>query len=105
MVSTQLLSELEEIIQCVAIPEKKQVLQQSWWDRLLVSYTCGVCGGMCALCAGVHVLYSFAHYPTQPWVIVYGATWGNVLLIRYSLPYPKLDNKAQVCMVLSDNNT
>ena len=40
MVSTQLLSELEEIIQCVAIPEKKQVLQQSWWDRLLVSYTC-----------------------------------------------------------------
>eukprot|EP00731_Ephydatia_muelleri_P014310 Em0008g30a len=35
MVSTQLLSELEEIIQCLTIPDKKQVLQQSWWDRLL----------------------------------------------------------------------
>ena len=100
MVSTQLLSELEEIIQCVAIPEKKQVLQQSWWDRLLVSYTCGVCGG---ICAGVHVLYSFAHYPTQPWVIVYGATWGNVLLIRYSLPYPIIKHKFAWCYLIMES--
>ena len=36
MVSIQLLSELEEIIQCLTAPEKKQQLQGIWWDRLLV---------------------------------------------------------------------
>ena len=37
MVSVQLLSELEEIIQCLVRPERKPQLQQTWWNRLLVS--------------------------------------------------------------------
>ena len=37
MVSVQLLSELEEIIQCLVRPEKKKQLQKTWWNRLLVS--------------------------------------------------------------------
>lgn len=35
MVSVQLLSELEEIIQCLVRPERKPQLQQTWWNRLL----------------------------------------------------------------------
>uniref|UniRef100_A0A1X7SMB8 PIK-related kinase FAT domain-containing protein n=1 Tax=Amphimedon queenslandica TaxID=400682 RepID=A0A1X7SMB8_AMPQE len=35
MVSVQLLSELEEIIQCLVRPEKKKQLQKTWWNRLL----------------------------------------------------------------------
>jgi FKBP12-rapamycin complex-associated protein len=34
MVSVQLLSEMEEIIQCKLRPERKQQLQKTWWDRL-----------------------------------------------------------------------
>ncbi len=36
MVSIQILSELEETVQCLTAPEKKPHLQQIWWDRLLV---------------------------------------------------------------------
>ena len=36
MVSIQLLSELEEIGQCLMDPDRKQALQQTWWRRLLV---------------------------------------------------------------------
>lgn len=36
MVSVQLLSELEEITQCLVRPERKKQLQQTWWNRLLV---------------------------------------------------------------------
>ncbi len=36
MVSVQLLSELEEIIQCLIRPERKAQLQQTWWNRLQV---------------------------------------------------------------------
>lgn len=36
MVSVQLLSELEEIIQCLVRPEKKKQLQKTWWNRLQV---------------------------------------------------------------------
>ena len=39
MVSVQLLSELEETIRCLAMPERKPQLQHTWWKRLLVS-TC-----------------------------------------------------------------
>ena len=38
MVSVQLLSELEEIIQCLIRPERKAQLQQTWWKRLQVRY-------------------------------------------------------------------
>ncbi len=38
MVSVQLLSELEETIQCLVRPERKQQLQQTWWNRLQVQY-------------------------------------------------------------------
>ena len=36
MVSIQLLSELEEIILCLTAPDRKQQLQKTWWNRLLV---------------------------------------------------------------------
>ena len=36
MVSIQLLSELEETVQCLTMPDRKQQLQQTWWNRLLV---------------------------------------------------------------------
>ena len=36
MVPIQLLSELEETIQCLTMPERKPQLQETWWNRLLV---------------------------------------------------------------------
>lgn len=42
MVSVQLLSELEEITQCLVRPERKKQLQQTWWNRLLVSLINGL---------------------------------------------------------------
>ena len=36
MVSIQLLSELEETVQCLMMPERKPQLQETWWNRLLV---------------------------------------------------------------------
>lgn len=34
MVSVQMLSELEEIIQYKLVPERREVIKQMWWDRL-----------------------------------------------------------------------
>ena len=36
MVSIQLLSELEETVQCLTMSERKPQLQEIWWNRLLV---------------------------------------------------------------------
>lgn len=36
MVSVQMLSELEEVIQFKLKPEKRQIIHKVWWDRLQV---------------------------------------------------------------------
>ncbi len=36
MVSVQMLSELEEIIQYKLVPERREIIKQMWWDRLQV---------------------------------------------------------------------
>lgn len=36
MVSVQMLSELEEVIQYKLKPEKRQIIYKVWWDRLQV---------------------------------------------------------------------
>jgi len=36
MVSVQMLSELEEVIQYKLKPEKRQIIHKVWWDRLQV---------------------------------------------------------------------
>jgi len=36
MVSVQMLSELEEVIQYKLKPEKRQIINKVWWDRLQV---------------------------------------------------------------------
>ena len=45
MVSIQLLSELEETVQCLMMPERKPQLQETWWNRLLVCGEGGKGGG------------------------------------------------------------
>ena len=45
MVSIQLLSELEETVQCLMMPERKPQLQETWWNRLLVCGEGGREGG------------------------------------------------------------
>ena len=36
MVSVQMLSELEEIIQYKLVPERRDIIKEMWWDRLQV---------------------------------------------------------------------
>ena len=36
MVTVQMLSELEEIIQFKLMPERREAIKQSWWKRLQV---------------------------------------------------------------------
>ncbi len=52
MVNIQLLSELEEIIHCLMDPDRKQQLQQNWWNRLLVRglvILCDICVCVCVV--------------------------------------------------------
>ena len=62
MVSTQLLSELEEIIQCVAIPEKKQVLHSPGGTAFWLVIHVVVWGGcvhyvqVCMYCTDLHII-------------------------------------------------
>lgn len=37
MVTCQMLSELEEVIQYKLVPERREIIRQTWWDRLQVS--------------------------------------------------------------------
>ena len=37
MVSVQMLSELEEIIQFKLVPERREAIKRTWWNRLQVS--------------------------------------------------------------------
>ncbi|KAL7976199.1 hypothetical protein Chor_008296 [Crotalus horridus] len=39
MVSCQMLSELEEVIQYKLVPERREILRQIWWERLQVRLT------------------------------------------------------------------
>ena len=36
MVSVQMLSELEEIIQFKLVPERREAIKRTWWNRLQV---------------------------------------------------------------------
>lgn len=36
MVSCQMLSELEEVIQYKLVPERREIIRQIWWERLQV---------------------------------------------------------------------
>ena len=38
MVTVQMLSELEEIIQCKLVPERREAIKRTWWNRLQVEY-------------------------------------------------------------------
>ena len=38
MVTVQMLSELEEIIQYKLMPERRDAIKESWWDRLQVRF-------------------------------------------------------------------
>jgi len=37
MVNVQMLSELEEIIQFKLVPERREAIKRTWWNRLQVS--------------------------------------------------------------------
>lgn len=37
MVSCQMLSELEEVIQYKLVPERRDIIRETWWERLQVS--------------------------------------------------------------------
>lgn len=47
MVSVQMLSELEEIIQYKLVPERRDIIKQMWWDRLQVWLDAG--RGLCVI--------------------------------------------------------
>lgn len=36
MVSCQMLSELEEVIQYKLVPERREIIRETWWERLQV---------------------------------------------------------------------
>lgn len=36
MVSCQMLSELEEVIQYKLVPERRDIIRETWWERLQV---------------------------------------------------------------------
>ena len=38
MVTVQMLSELEEIIQYKLVPERREAIKRTWWNRLQVEY-------------------------------------------------------------------
>ena len=38
MVSVQMLSELEEIIQFKLVPERREAIKRTWWNRLQVRW-------------------------------------------------------------------
>lgn len=50
MVSCQMLSELEEVIQYKLVPERREIIRQIWWERLQV-HLCKGQGWRC-WCAG-----------------------------------------------------
>lgn len=37
MVSCQMLSELEEVIQYKLVPERRDIIKETWWERLQVT--------------------------------------------------------------------
>lgn len=37
MVSCQMLSELEEVIQYKLVPERRDIIRETWWERLQVT--------------------------------------------------------------------
>lgn len=37
MVSCQMLSELEEVIQYKLVPERRDIIRETWWERLQVA--------------------------------------------------------------------
>lgn len=37
MVSSQMLSELEEVIQYKLVPERRDIIRETWWERLQVN--------------------------------------------------------------------
>ena len=39
MVSCQMLSELEEVIQYKLVPERRDIIMETWWERLQVNVT------------------------------------------------------------------
>lgn len=52
MVSCQMLSELEEVIQYKLVPERREIIRQIWWERLQVCLSRDQ-GWRCQ-CAGMH---------------------------------------------------
>lgn len=43
MVNVQMLSELEEIIQFKLVPERREAIKRTWWNRLQVSDEHSLC--------------------------------------------------------------
>ncbi len=41
MVSCQMLSELEEVIQYKLVPERRDIIRETWWERLQVTKAYG----------------------------------------------------------------
>jgi len=64
MVNVQMLSELEEVIQYKLVPERREAIQQMWWDRLQVGnvFNANVLQTCCkALCIDFNIVHCLFH--------------------------------------------
>ena len=71
MVSVQMLSELEEIIQYKLVPERREIIKQMWWDRLHVRLTQRIGKGESGLfLTPVLTILGGSHFDGHVWKLV-----------------------------------